>query len=387
MSDQAAPFPILQTSLEGRILWSSEGGEGIGASASIFDIVSPAEKEALQRSWVDVVHGGTHATILCSYIRNGKQVPGRLEILPVIGVRPPACLVLVLLDPTEESPVKRRASLGPDSEGFEEVTLATIVSRLRGFLEFGALQSNRRIEISEPFDPEKMVRVDQEALRKWAKESPIALARIGALEEPLQFSLIDDPSTGAIYAHLICGVSEERFVIVEPTSESVSSSGAEEVHSERFDLPRSAPEVAPEVEDQIIPLKEVVAENVTARQSSKKRALIADENKISQRMLKRVLEEEGFEVSGVATGAEALESIQHEFFDLIILECRLSGESGYKVCEQARSLEKKLGRRSRILGISNNIEADSESRAKGAGMDGFLPKPIHVESLRTLITK
>ncbi|MGB4843721.1 MAG: response regulator, partial [Ferruginibacter sp.] len=63
--------------------------------------------------------------------------------------------------------------------------------------------------------------------------------------------------------------------------------------------------------------------------------LVEDEENL-QEALKLNLELEGYEITGAYDGAEALQAVQKEFFNLIILDIMLPEVDGITVCETIR---------------------------------------------------
>jgi len=63
--------------------------------------------------------------------------------------------------------------------------------------------------------------------------------------------------------------------------------------------------------------------------------LVEDEENLHE-ALKLNLELEGYEVTGVYDGAEALKAVQLEYFNLIILDVMLPEIDGFAVCETIR---------------------------------------------------
>ena len=104
--------------------------------------------------------------------------------------------------------------------------------------------------------------------------------------------------------------------------------------------------------------------------------LVEDEENLHE-ALKLNLELEGFEVSGSYDGANALEKIKQEYFDLIILDVMLPEIDGIDVCENIRLqnidtpiliLSAKNASSDRVLGLKK-------------GADDYLTKPFNLEEL------
>jgi two-component system alkaline phosphatase synthesis response regulator PhoP len=104
--------------------------------------------------------------------------------------------------------------------------------------------------------------------------------------------------------------------------------------------------------------------------------LVEDEENL-QEALKLNLELEGYEITGVYDGAEALQAVQKEFFNLIILDVMLPEIDGITVCETIRLTNPDIP----ILILSaKNSSADRVLGLK-KGADDYLTKPFNLEEL------
>ena len=104
--------------------------------------------------------------------------------------------------------------------------------------------------------------------------------------------------------------------------------------------------------------------------------LVEDEENL-QEALKLNLELEGYEVTGAYDGAEALQVVQKEYFNLIILDVMLPEIDGITVCETIRLSNPDIP----ILILSaKNSSADRVLGLK-KGADDYLTKPFNLEEL------
>jgi len=104
--------------------------------------------------------------------------------------------------------------------------------------------------------------------------------------------------------------------------------------------------------------------------------LVEDEENL-QEALKLNLELEGYEITGAWDGAEALQAVQKEYFDLIILDVMLPEIDGITVCETIRLSNPDIP----ILILSaKNSSADRVLGLK-KGADDYLTKPFNLEEL------
>ncbi len=105
--------------------------------------------------------------------------------------------------------------------------------------------------------------------------------------------------------------------------------------------------------------------------------LIVDDDSISQKVLKKILENAGYSKIQISnSGEEALDLIGKEFPDLILLDIFMPGIEGYEVCKNVRDNE--LTAHIPILMVTGGAAEADESIEKSfkAGATDFLTKPI-----------
>lgn len=110
--------------------------------------------------------------------------------------------------------------------------------------------------------------------------------------------------------------------------------------------------------------------------------IVEDEENLLE-ALKLNLELEGYEVTGVSDGADALKAVQNEYFDLMILDIMLPELDGISVCENIRLQGNEIP--ILILSAKNNSADRVLGLKKGA--DDYLTKPFNLEELLLRVNK
>ncbi|HHS96490.1 MAG TPA: hybrid sensor histidine kinase/response regulator [Chloroflexi bacterium] len=109
------------------------------------------------------------------------------------------------------------------------------------------------------------------------------------------------------------------------------------------------------------------------------RILYVEDDPSSARLVKRVLEAEGFDVVIAEDGISALEIAQQVRPDLVLMDINISGLDGYEVTTRLRSIET-LQDVPIVALTAATLKGDRE-RALIAGCNGYIPKPVDVDRL------
>ena len=68
-----------------------------------------------------------------------------------------------------------------------------------------------------------------------------------------------------------------------------------------------------------------------------KKILVADDDADIRNLLMETLTEEGYEVTGAADGKEAIQKIEQNLFDLLVLDIEMPYFNGYQVADQIQA--------------------------------------------------
>jgi PAS domain S-box-containing protein len=119
--------------------------------------------------------------------------------------------------------------------------------------------------------------------------------------------------------------------------------------------------------------------------TSPMRILLAEDNAVNQRLIQRILEKMGHEVTIAMQGALALELLEREEFDLVLMDMRMPVMDGLEATRRIRQSEAGGERRMPIVALTANAFEDDRKACLNAGMDAFLVKPISAATLRETI--
>ncbi len=108
-----------------------------------------------------------------------------------------------------------------------------------------------------------------------------------------------------------------------------------------------------------------------------KRILIAEDNPINQEITLRMLEKVGYQAQAVANGHEVLELINHNHFDLILMDCQMPEMDGYDATREIR----RKGMTLPVIALTACAFEDDRTKCFEAGMSDFVAKPVTKEAL------
>jgi len=115
--------------------------------------------------------------------------------------------------------------------------------------------------------------------------------------------------------------------------------------------------------------------------------LIAEDNKVNQIVITRLLETRGHSTAIVDNGRKALQLLETEEFDLLITDVQMPEMDGYELVAAIRNRESRTGRRLPILGLTAHGFAQDRDKCLDAGMDAYLSKPVRSENLHRKIAE
>jgi two-component system, sensor histidine kinase len=110
--------------------------------------------------------------------------------------------------------------------------------------------------------------------------------------------------------------------------------------------------------------------------------LCVEDNPYGRVVLNTILTELGHRADFVGTGEAAVEAVAGAAYDAVLMDVSLSGISGI---EATRRIRAQPGQRVPVIGVSGRGSAEEEARARAAGMDDYLPKPLSPSALARVL--
>ena len=109
------------------------------------------------------------------------------------------------------------------------------------------------------------------------------------------------------------------------------------------------------------------------------RILYIEDNFDNRKLVSRVLQAEGYEVIEAQNGAQALERLDTDSIDLTLVDINMPDIDGYTLATRIRSTPKFAGMP--ILAMTANVMRGDRERSLKAGCDGYIQKPIDIDTL------
>lgn len=111
--------------------------------------------------------------------------------------------------------------------------------------------------------------------------------------------------------------------------------------------------------------------------------LIAEDNPDMQKILKLYLQKDGFEVSIVSNGREAIDFLSENQADLVIMDWMMPIQDGIQTCREIRLLHIPI----KILMLTAKGDDEDEIQGLTCGADDYLRKPFDIQILLLRIRK
>ncbi|HEY7326466.1 MAG TPA: PAS domain S-box protein [Gemmataceae bacterium] len=117
------------------------------------------------------------------------------------------------------------------------------------------------------------------------------------------------------------------------------------------------------------------------------RVLLAEDNIVNQRLAVRILEKRGHSAVVACNGKEALDLLERERFDLVLMDLEMPEMSGFEATAAIRARERETGRHIPILALTAHAMKGDRERCLAAGMDGYVAKPVQARELYQAISE
>jgi two-component system, sensor histidine kinase and response regulator len=131
----------------------------------------------------------------------------------------------------------------------------------------------------------------------------------------------------------------------------------------------------------------IVSPQPIGEQRSGLKVLVAEDNAVNRLLAGRLLEKYGYTVIAVQNGQEALEAIEREKPDLVIMDVQMPVMDGLEAIRTVRGTEHTSGLHLPIIALTAHAMKGDRERCLDAGADEYLTKPIRAAELFAALSR
>ncbi len=116
--------------------------------------------------------------------------------------------------------------------------------------------------------------------------------------------------------------------------------------------------------------------------------LLVEDNLINQQVALGILQIQGYSVTVVNNGREALDAHAQGAFDLILMDCHMPEMDGFEATREIRGRERSsIGKRVPIIALTANAMAQDREECLNTGMDDHLSKPFSMQTMQDMLDR
>jgi hypothetical protein len=115
--------------------------------------------------------------------------------------------------------------------------------------------------------------------------------------------------------------------------------------------------------------------------------LVAEDNKMNQKVIKFLLEKHGADCTFVTNGLDAVNLYKVIDYDMIFMDIYMPKINGYEATKIIKNSDKYAKNKIPIVAVSASAFEEDIEKAKAAGVDDFLAKPIDNQKLNSVLKK
>ncbi|MCP4576451.1 MAG: response regulator [Deltaproteobacteria bacterium] len=118
------------------------------------------------------------------------------------------------------------------------------------------------------------------------------------------------------------------------------------------------------------------------------RILVAEDNRVNQKLALALLKKLGLSADAVANGADAVRSLKTVPYDLVLMDCQMPEMDGYEATAQIRNPQSKVRNHDiPIVAMTANAMQGDREKCIEAGMDDYISKPVNPKHLAETMEK
>ncbi len=114
------------------------------------------------------------------------------------------------------------------------------------------------------------------------------------------------------------------------------------------------------------------------------RILVAEDNLVNQKLMRLLLGRMGYRADVVANGREAVEAVQRQRYDVVLMDLHMPEMDGMQATTCIRA-QLDAGDQPRIIAVTADVLDETQARCLAVGMDAYITKPVAVAQLTAVL--
>jgi len=115
---------------------------------------------------------------------------------------------------------------------------------------------------------------------------------------------------------------------------------------------------------------------------------VVEDNDINRKFAEALLRKIGCEFKAVANGREALDALERDAYDVVLMDCMMPEMDGYEATLRLRAREQaNSAPHLPVIALTASASASDLDKCMAAGMDDYLSKPYTVDALKVKIAR
>jgi len=115
------------------------------------------------------------------------------------------------------------------------------------------------------------------------------------------------------------------------------------------------------------------------------RVLVADDNRANRSLATQIVRKRGHQVTAVDSGQAALEALERDAFDVVLMDVQMPEMDGFAATAAIRERERKTGGHLPVIAMTAFAMKGDRERCLAAGMDAYIAKPVATEELQAVV--
>lgn len=115
--------------------------------------------------------------------------------------------------------------------------------------------------------------------------------------------------------------------------------------------------------------------------------LVAEDNEVNRYFIAKLLHQLGYRVLEAEDGREALELLEHQGCDLVILDIQMPVMDGSQTLQEIRQRNNLAGQHTPVIALTAHAMAGDREKFLNQGFDDYLAKPLQLGELASALSR